>query len=586
MSSAHPELHQIKSTLRAIHESLSDFRPLAVRPPILDSSTEAITGSLDSESTEDVQWLQQESIPGVKQLRDSVKIDLDALEKFLDDPNSANLPKLSTNAPYLIAVWNEVLCGPVSIVSILKSFPLAPTDHPSNRSQRQRPAQKINSVKVDVVADSGRRWIRVNTIKNARILVEFREIDSYFTDSEDEDDSEHGPSLAQKEFDNSVLRMGRSLVAAANTNPIDTSAGPEPPKVTLRLTRLNPSEDDPRISQTIDCLRTMGIDVELGERAPSDLPPPIRAPQALPPTQLVPTANINLDLSVLIALVSDLTHAPLPASVEEAQLRFSAPQRIRESNLPHEFADTATPVRALTSQIMQEMLQEMGRGGMFQELHTRLLPLLPPNGTSPLQFWTTAEAHERFMRIVTKIGGPGEKQRAELLFSGPDPDSAPGAAETRFWAGSRYPTGYIPLLPVRVYPGDRPPLDSPPGRAQFFRSMEKTCRDILGQESPAAAPQKGPEPVLYSNNGYRRNPDSERATVVRANARLTAHTVQSMLWGAQHGWTTLTANKASVKALLREIRAARVAGRLAEDIPSEAEDPLEVVAIWILDPRA
>jgi hypothetical protein len=92
--------------------------------------------------------------------------------------------------------------------------------------------------------------------------------------------------------------------------------------------------------------------------------------------------------------------------------------------------------------------------------------------------------------------------------------------------------------------------------------------------------------VLYSNNGYRRNPDSERATVVRVNARLTAHTAQSMLWGAQHGWTTLTANKASVKALLREIRAARVAGRLGEDIPSEAEDPLEVVAIWILDPRS
>ncbi|KAJ7765551.1 hypothetical protein B0H14DRAFT_2970732, partial [Mycena olivaceomarginata] len=59
----------------------SDFRPLAARPPILDSSTEAITGSLDPESTEDVQWLQQENIPRLKQLRDSVKIDLDALEK-------------------------------------------------------------------------------------------------------------------------------------------------------------------------------------------------------------------------------------------------------------------------------------------------------------------------------------------------------------------------------------------------------------------------------------------------------------------------------------------------------------------------
>ncbi|KAJ7326412.1 hypothetical protein DFH08DRAFT_1027446 [Mycena albidolilacea] len=232
----------------------------------------------------------------------------------------------------------------------------------------------------------------------------------------------------------------------------------------------------------------MGIDVKLGEHAPSDLPPPIHAPQALPPTQLVPTANINLDLSVLIALVSDLTHAPLPTSVEEVQLRFSTPQR--------------------------EMLQEIRRGSMFQELHAHLLPLLPPNGTSPLQAWTTAEAHEHFMRIVTKIGGPGEKQRTELLFSAPNPDSVPGAVETQFWAGLCYPARYILLLPIHVYPGDHSLLDGPPGHAQFFRLMEKMCRNILKQESSAAAPQKGPEPVLYSNNGYQCNPDSERATVV------------------------------------------------------------------------
>ncbi|KAJ7248558.1 hypothetical protein B0H12DRAFT_1324630 [Mycena haematopus] len=583
MDPVHPE-HPHRQILHSIHESLSNFRPLAARPPILDSSTEGVTPSA-LDSTDDGQWLQQESIPGLKQLRDSVKIDLDVLEKFLDNPQSANLPQLSTNAPYLIAVWNEVLCAPPSIVSILKFFPL---DVSSDSNPHA--GKKTISVKVDVVADCGRRWIRVNTIKNTRILAEFREIDSYLTDSEDEDDFEHGPSLAQKEFDNSVLRMGRNLLAAANANPIDTATGTEPPKVTLRLTRLNPSEpgeDDPRISQTIDCLRSMGIDVQLGERVQSEIPSPMRAPQPIPLAQLVPTANINLDLSVLIALVSDLTHAPLPESVEEAHLRFAAPPRAREAMHVHEEQHSGDPTiqsRALTSQIMQEMLQEMGRGGMFQDLRTRLLPLLPPNGICPLQFWTTAEAHQRFMRIVTKIGGPAEKQRAEALFGGPD--FALDAAETQFWAGSRFPQGFIPLLPVRVYP-DHLPTDGAPGRAQFFRSMEKTCRDILALESPAAAPQTSAERVLYSNNGYRRNLDSERALVTRANARLTAHTVQSMLWGAQHGWTTLTANKTSVKALLREIRAARVAGRLAEDAPGEAEaDPHEVVAIWIVDPRS
>ncbi|KAJ7757003.1 hypothetical protein B0H16DRAFT_1721469 [Mycena metata] len=574
MSSIHPELHPLKSTLRSIHESLANFRPLALRPPILDSSTEALT----NQESEDAQWLQQEKIPGLKQLCDSVRLDLEVLERFLDDPDSANLPPLSTNAPYLIAVWNEVLSAPPSIVSILRSF-----------SFISGAPQKTIPVKVDVVANSGRQWIRVNTIKNTRILAEFREIDSYLTDSEDEDDSEQGPTLAQTEFDNSVLRMGRSLVAAAKANPIDTATGPQPPSVTIRLTRLNPSEpgeDDPRIAQTIECLGAMGIDVELGERAGVEIPAPYHAPQAFALTQLIPTTNINLDLSVLIALVSDLTHAPLPASVEEAHSRFAAPPHPRESKLEHkeQYDGDSKEARALTSQVLQEMLQEMGKGGLFQELHARLLPFL--NESRPLQFWTTAEARQRFVRIVTKIGGPGEKRRAEVLFE--SPNVLPAAAEAQFWADSRYPQGFIPLLPVRVYPEETRPSEGVPVRAQFFRAMEKTCRDILALETPSAiAPQKGAERVLYSNNGYRRNPDSERATVTRANARLTAHTVQSMLWGAQHGWTTLTANKTSVKALLREVKAARVAGRLAEEGTQEDETvPEEAAAIWLLDPRS
>ncbi|KAJ7216621.1 hypothetical protein GGX14DRAFT_605561 [Mycena pura] len=545
----HPDLHSIRASLGSIYESLSNFRPLAVRPPILGTSTE----SSGPDPADDEQWLYQESISGLKQLKDTVKIDLDFLERFLDNPNSAKLPPPSTNAPYLTAVWNEVLCAPPPLVSIFKSFSLA-NDSSSNHTSK-------TTVKVDVVADSGRRWIRVNTIKNKRILAEFREIDSYLTDSDDdEDDPEQPPTLAQSEFGNSVLRMGHSLVEAAKANPIETSAGPEPPRVTLRLTRLNPLEpgEDPRIAQTIECLRGMGIDVELGERIESEIPSLQLATEPIPLARLVPTVNINLDLSVLIAFVSDLTHYPLPTSVEDAHLRFMS---------AHTPGDSA---RELTSQILREMLQEMGNKGMFQELHDRL-PLIPP-GVQTLQFWTSAEARDRFMRIVSKIGGPDEKQRADVLFASSAVTIE--TAETRFWAGSRFPHRFIPFLPIRVYPEDCPVSSS--ARGQFFSAMDKTCRDILAQGLPAAVVSKGQE-------------HSERATVTRANTRLTAHTVQSMLCGAQRGWTTLTANKSSVKALLREIRAARVAGRLAEEALREDEVDLhgeEAAAIWIVDPRS
>ncbi|KAJ7704315.1 hypothetical protein B0H17DRAFT_1126681 [Mycena rosella] len=548
-SAAHPELHLLKSSLRSIHESLADFRPLAPRPPILDSSTDFESGA---DSTDDAQWLQQENIPGLKQLRDALKIDLDVLERFLNDPDCANLAPLSTNAPYLIAVYHEVLCAPQPIVSIFKSFPPAPTVL----------AQKTIPVKVDVVADSGRRWIRVNTIKNARLMAEFREIDSYLTDS-DSDDTD-GPTLAQTEFDNSVLRMGRGLVAAAaHAHPTDA------PQVTMRLTRLRESTTDPRIAQTLAGLRALGIDVQLGDRPPSALPAP---PRPLTPAPLAPTAHINLDLSVLIALVSDLTHAPLPPSVAAAQRRF----------VP------ATQARALTSQIMQEMLQEMANGAFFHVLRTRL-----PPGT--LRFWTTQEARARFERIVGKIGGPAEKQRAAALFApAADPD-----AEARFWAASRYAPEFIPLLPVGVYPAGDEDAEAPPAaaaRAPFFRAMEATCRGILAQEAPPKpdaedtaqdatdADTAGAEPVLYSTNGFRRNAGSERATTTRANGRLTAHTVRSMLCGAARGWTTLTANRTSVRALLREVRAVGVP--VLEDSEAREADAQEseAAAIWIVDP--
>ena len=110
--------------------------------------------------------------------------------------------------------------------------------------------------------------------KNSHLLAESREIDSYMTESEDEEDEEVGdPSLTPKEFDNSILGVIRSLLNAARKNPLPRSTITS---VTLRLTCLDPSpadpaEYDPRIAQTIDLLCDMGIDVQLGERNPSRL---------------------------------------------------------------------------------------------------------------------------------------------------------------------------------------------------------------------------------------------------------------------------------------------------------------------------
>ncbi|KAH9927955.1 uncharacterized protein BXZ73DRAFT_48573 [Epithele typhae] len=608
--SAHPKLHDLRVRLRSIYEAIATFGTvqLADKPPILESSIGQSGGDVGEEF-----HAHQDAVHGLRALRDAVRRDLDVLEKFLDDPTNASQPALSTNAPYLISVWNEVLHAPPPIITIMRTF-VDGDMHVPRRGSRKPPG-----VKVDVVADGGRQWIRVNTTKNSRLLAEFREIDSYMTDSEDEDGvDEHGPSLAQKKFDNSILKAGRALLEAASHHPVSGTS--IVPSVTLRLTRLdlspsNPKDHDPRIAQTLDLLRDMGIKVELGERDPAHLP----RVSVVPARRLEPTVRVNLDLSILIALVSDITHAPLPASAAEADARYVPSAQYREwkrkrleaaqgsptdADEPPTADDNGKHSRALANQALQEMSR-----GLLHELHDRLAAAAGPAGLGAVEFWTTPEARDRCLRIVlTKIGGPHEKRRAAALFAGPT-DIADADAEARYWRGSRYSRAFLPVVPVRVFPSSVPPaaLAPAPSAASpdahllplspFFAALARTCRDVLAQET---LPHPHPLPRLFASAPAPADDgeageagEIERAAVTRANPRLTAHTVQSMLWGAARGWTTLTANKSSVRAILRDVRAAeggygRQRGGDGVDGEGGAEkaDVVEKAAMWVVDPRS
>ena len=416
-------------------------------------------------------------------------------------------------------------------------------------------------------------------------MAEFREIDSHFTDSEDEDSTDDdmvGPSLAQSEFDNSLLRMGRALLAAARDNPVLGTN--KPPEVVLRLTRIDPHatdecENDPRIALTVELLRKMGLSIKLGERGPITQLMNLAPTLPPPPTTLVPTHRINLDLSILVAFVSDLTHAPLPDTVDAVYARFipSAEyvewkrSRLREKNggssdhtstIEEDVYGPSQHSRALSEQLLQEM-----RKGILQEIYERLVAYPgDTNGDAPLrvEFWTTPEARDRCLRIVAKIGGPAEKRRAHALFH--DSESLNNEQEAQYWAHSRYRPAFLPLLPIRVFPAPEPasPVETP---AVFFSALEATCRALLASGSTPEAPGDG---------------ELQRAAVVRTNGRLTVHTVQSMLCGAVRGWTTLTANRASVKAVLREVRARGYGAEARSPDVGEGRH----AALWIVDPRS
>ena len=533
-----------------------------------------------------------------------------------------------------------------------------------------------------------------NRIKNSKILAEFREIDSYLTDSDDGDGEEDlgpgqrpsRPPRNENELDNSVIRMGRSLISAAKLAstliPTSSSSDTQTSRIQLivRLTRLNPSPSDPslfdpRISQTVRALGDMGIQVKLGESIPHP-PPPLS-----PPRVFLPTMKVNLDLSLLVALISDITHTPLPKSHKDAEERFIHPasyvewkkKRLEEiivlESLEDDHNDNGSGAesgsgvpkkkkvklpgqgkpesikhsRALANQTKQEM-----ESAILEEIHDRLLQTVrlaheDASSLKNVEFWTTAEARVRCLRIASKISGTRERERAKaLLFSpaptttassesGSDPGTGLKAASDSYWKNSRYEEGYLPLPPVQVFPQTARPsnepsssydLSSPLPKSPFFDRLVKTCTNILAQDI-VPHPRSLPSHIISEIPGspsLNPNPTStpgtdapeleglslldddggeiQRATVTKANQKLTAHTVESLLEGARRGWTTLTANKHSVKEILKEVKVLSggyyVAGVCAHEheeaqgkvIEDKEGNVIETAAIWVVDPRS
>jgi hypothetical protein len=75
----HPELRQLRSKLQEIYAVSVHFRPLSLKPSILDSSVIENVESLD-----DSPWAVQEQIPGLRQLQEYIRLDLDALDKVVE----------------------------------------------------------------------------------------------------------------------------------------------------------------------------------------------------------------------------------------------------------------------------------------------------------------------------------------------------------------------------------------------------------------------------------------------------------------------------------------------------------------------
>ncbi len=415
------------------------------------------------------------------------------------------------------------------------------------------------------------------SIKNNRLKAEFNEIDA-FSDEDEADDNCNNHALAPNQptqdlsnpywHQNSVIKMADALLAMSRSNPIPGTN--IPPHIIMRMTRLTEDPREERIGLTIQELRARGIQVELGERLLDD------ATSFVPPLQLRPSTNLNLDLSLLVAIVSDITHAPLSPTPEAARDRYKPlVRKWKKPSAPEDVAlDTglAAHSRALGLQAEQECLRSL-----FDSIKRRL-DESPAEGRC---FYASLEARNRLRGILAKIGGDEERRRADAMF-----DEDPVKANEEFWRGSRLAPEYIKgLIPIRIHEAVGQP-ESNWVPSPFFSHLGQTCervlvdigKDGLDPEDQTFMPVK----AFQKASASKADRDGNRSP------SLTPHTVGSLLLGARRGMTTMTANRTSVRAIMREM------GRPRQDVSESGgpsalmlEDQSEpIIAIWVFEPRS
>ncbi|GMK54589.1 hypothetical protein CspeluHIS016_0111750 [Cutaneotrichosporon spelunceum] len=451
----------------------------------------------------------------------------------------------STNLVSLQGVWDAFKRAPRPLVGVWQTM------------ERQNGP---GSVKVDVVAAGGNEWVKVNTIKESRLMVEFREHDSYINSDYDSDSDAEGVPSPGAELTNSLITQARALVDAAQQ--YQRLPGLPQPRIRYVLTRLEGHPEsghpDPRIPQSFAALRDLGIELEFATQWTAPPPPLTR------PAEAVPATDIVLDLSVLIALCCDSTHYPLPQDENELEARFRL-LRVGEApatNAAHKPVPHLAPHSNATRDLRDQLQLEMTRP-LIQELSDRL----SAGGITTPRFWCTREVHGRLPGLVEVIGGAAERRRAKALF---DPTVGD------FWEGSRWEgaAGHLTSIHVTIIE-DGELLTHEPETA-FDAAVAAVCERMIAASGASTPPSREPTPGPTKPVRPQKKKEKEKAepktktkkdrdggqasknplrpgTVFPASSRLpSGHTLRTLLAGILARATVLTNNRGAVLKVMRE----------------------------------
>ena len=369
---------------RTLLNELEDFRKFVTKQKV------------DQGSAVDIHKFQTSVTTEHKSLQKLAEADLTA-EKTIHTLRSSNLP-------FYAAIWDAAKASK-GLVAFSKRF------YWDNRPTRDsKKAAERRCALVDIVAHDGEEWIKVSTITGSRLTLEIAKAKWEAADSSSEDEGQENGYSTSKEDDIvrlELVRVADDMLRASQAHRIHYKH----PRVRLVLPKI-PSSPPSELVPILERIRSTGAVVDLGDQGLSSGLLKEGVFQRLLPSPHPPlTDTLNVDCTILLALVSDLSHT---------------------ANHP----------------IMPNYNSAISRQ---IELETRdhLLPssLWPAMAAKDLV--CTYEAAKRMKEIVDTIGMPNERARTELLL---DDGSSRPESELRE-AFAKYSDYAIPpywKLPIRI----------------------------------------------------------------------------------------------------------------------------------------
>ncbi|KAL8989562.1 MAG: hypothetical protein Q9177_001574 [Variospora cf. flavescens] len=346
----------------------------------------------------------------------------------------------SSNLPFHEAVWDTAKAS-TGFVAFTKRFYW---DTPASRNSKRSQGSKGRCALVDVVAQDGQQWIKVSTVTESRLLFELAKAgwEGVDSDSDSDGDGILVNGLAHATIDNDasangglpinngkdqdrvdIIRQAQDLQKAALAQKVHYKH----PCVTVILPKIS-NDPPPEITRILDTIRSTGATVHLGPASPpSDLHAAFQNLAPDPFINLTPT--LNIDCTILLALVSDLSHC-----ATDPQPWFH---------------------RAISRQIESERQEQL--------LPTTLWPAMAGR-----DLICTEEAARRMYEIVDTIGTESERKRTDLLILalGQTQQQPPDALRHAFARLSNYPIPSNWNLPIKVVPSVATAISNLPPAAQ------------------------------------------------------------------------------------------------------------------------